>query len=257
MVDAGIIEKIQKLRALTEHRGATEDEAVAAQQRMFTLLAKYDLELSEIPDDEPTKPETTIESGYAARERSFWKHLLYAAVTRLSFSESFRRAGRIVIVGTKANILATREMASYLVETVERLANEAAAKMPGDERRRYRHSFAEGCATRIYDRLEQMRLEAHAGRMKTENPNSLLPALADLYQTTKARGRRLHRQALRQHSQRNALRQYRHEGGYVMGYNAGDKVGLHRQVGGKHQAPHRLRRGKRLAGELVPAAGLQ
>src|SRR5262249_6849259 len=34
------------------------------------------------------------------------------------------------------------------------------------------------CATRIYGRLEQIRAEAQAGRMKGEDPNSLLPALA-------------------------------------------------------------------------------
>ena len=31
-----------------------------------------------------------------------------------------------------------------------------------------------------------MRLEAQTGRMKVEEPNSLLPALADLYKTNKA-----------------------------------------------------------------------
>ncbi|HJU10707.1 MAG TPA: DUF2786 domain-containing protein [Candidatus Binataceae bacterium] len=235
MIDVNIIEKVQKLRALTEQRGATEDEAVAAQQRMFTLLAKYNLELSEIPDDEPNKPDTTIESEHAARERSVWKHLLYGAVTRLNFSESFRRARRIVIVGTKANILASREMASYLVETVERLANQAAAKVPGDERRRYRHSFAEGCATRIYDRLEQMRLEAQAGRMKTEDANSLLPALADLYQSNKARADNFIASQFGKIRNETHYASVGHEGGYVMGCNAGDKVGLHRQVGRKHQ----------------------
>lgn len=43
MIDASIIEKGQKLRAITEQRGATEDEAVAAEQLIFTLLAKYNL----------------------------------------------------------------------------------------------------------------------------------------------------------------------------------------------------------------------
>jgi len=38
-------------------------------------------------------------------------------------------------------------MADYLVQTVKRLAEEAAAEVPGDERRRFRHSFAEGCVS--------------------------------------------------------------------------------------------------------------
>jgi uncharacterized protein DUF2786 len=238
MIDSSIIERIRKLRAVTEERGATEEEAIAAEQRMFTLLAKYNLELSEIPDSEPTKPDTTIESDYCERESTVWKRYLYSAVAELNFSNSFRSAdGRIVIVGTRANIVATREMASYLVETVERLANQDAAEVPGYERRRYRHSFAEGCAIRICERLKQMQLEAQAGRMKAEDPNSLLPALADLYQTSKERVDDFIADHFGRIHHYTHYASVGHDGGYIRGYNAGDGVGLHRQVG---------RRGKRL-----------
>ena len=111
---------------------------------------------------------------------------MYAAVANLNFSECFTLRGSIYIVGTRANRIATFEMASYLIQTVERLANQEAAEVPGDERRRFRHSFSEGCGTSICERLEQMRLEAQAGRMKADNPISLLPALADLYQSSRA-----------------------------------------------------------------------
>jgi hypothetical protein len=116
-----------------------------------------------------------------------WQKLLYTAVATLNFSQCFTLRGSINIVGTRANRIATFEMAGYLIQTVERLADEEAAKVPGEERRRFRHSFSEGCANRIYERLEQMRLAAQAGRMKADNPNSLLPALADLYQSNRAR----------------------------------------------------------------------
>jgi Protein of unknown function (DUF2786) len=73
VIDSSIIEKIQKLRAITEQRGATEDEAIAAEQRMFSLLAKYNLEISQIPEGEPTRAEARIESESAARPGSVWK----------------------------------------------------------------------------------------------------------------------------------------------------------------------------------------
>src|SRR5690348_1283516 len=142
MIDASVIEKIRKLRSITEARGATEDEAVAAQQRMFTLLAKYNLELGEIPDDQPAKPDQTVEADFGDyRETVLWKRQMHHIVAELNFSTSLNSQGRIIIVGTKANIIATREMAGYLCDTVERLANEAAKTVPGDQRRRYRHSF--------------------------------------------------------------------------------------------------------------------
>lgn len=124
MIDAGVIEKIQKLRGMTE--GATEQEAIAAQQAMFTLLAKHNLEISQIPDDEPTRPDTTINSESAELPSSVWKQLLYTAVAHLNFSECFTLRGSIKIVGTRANRIVTFEMADYLVQTVKRLAEEAA-----------------------------------------------------------------------------------------------------------------------------------
>ncbi len=231
MIDSNIIEKIQKLRAITEQRGATEDEAIAAEQHMFRMLAKYNLEISQIPDGEPAKPDTRIESESAERPSSVWKQYLYSGVANLNFSECLTWRHHIIIVGTRANRIATLEMASYLIQTVERLANKEAAEVPGDERRRFRHSYAEGCATRIYERLEQMRLEAQAGRMKAEDSNSLMPALADLYLASKTRvddfitdnfGRIYHRTHYASGG---------HNGGYITGYNAGENVGLHRQIG--------------------------
>jgi hypothetical protein len=231
MIAPHIIEKIRKLRALTERRGATEEEALAAQQRMFALLARYNLELSQIPDGEPTKPDTTIDSETAERPSNVWKQYLYTAVASLNFTECFTLRGHLYVIGTKANRIATMEMVSYLIEAVQRLANEAAAEVPGDERRRYRHSFAEGCAARIYERLEALQAEAAAGRMKAADPNSLLPALADLYQMSKARVDDF----ITNHFGKLSYRTHRasggHGGGYITGYGAGDKVGLHRQVG--------------------------
>ena len=126
-------------------------------------------------------------------------------------------------------------MASYLIETVERLAKKEAAEVPGDERRRFRHSYAEGCATRIYERLEQMRVEAHAGRMKAEDPNSLLPALADLYQTNGARVYEFIADHFGKVYHRTHYTSGGHHGGYIVGYSAGGKVGLHRQIGRKQK----------------------
>ncbi|HKD90254.1 MAG TPA: hypothetical protein VKB56_00070, partial [Terriglobales bacterium] len=96
-----------------------------------------------------------------------------------------------------------------------------------------RHSFAEGCANRIYERLEQMRLAAQTGHMKAADPNSLLPALADLYQSSRARVDDFISVHFGKLHHRMHYASAGHNAGYVTGYNAGDRVGLHRQVGGK------------------------
>lgn len=101
VIDSSIIEKIQKLCAITEKRGATEDEAIAAEQRMFRLLAKYNLEISQIPDGQPTRPDTRIESEFAKRPSSVWKQCLYTGVANLNFSECFASRHYIIIVAPR------------------------------------------------------------------------------------------------------------------------------------------------------------
>ena len=107
--------------------------------------------------------EDTIEAESAERPSKVWKQYLYTAVANLNFTQCFTLRAHIYVIGTRANRIATMAMASYLIETIERLAKEAAAEVPGDERRRYRHSFAEGCAARLYERLEALQAEAAPG----------------------------------------------------------------------------------------------
>jgi len=232
-IHAIIIEKIRKLRALTEERGATEQEAIAAQQAMFNLLAKHNLEISHILHNEPGGLDTTISTESAERPSKVWKQLLYTAVANLNFSQCFTLRGSINIVGTRANRIATFEMAGYLVETVERLGEEVSADLPADERRRFRHSFSVGCANRLYERLEQMRLEAQAGHMKADGPNCLLPALVDVYQNSRARVDDFITAHFGKLQHRTHYASDGHNGGYVTGYNTGDRIGLHQQVRGK------------------------
>ena len=69
--------------------------------------------------------------------------------------------------------------------------------------------------------------------MKAADPNSLLPALADLYQSSRARVDDFITVHFGILHHRTHYASAGHNGGYVTGYNAGDRVGLHRQVGGK------------------------
>jgi hypothetical protein len=54
-----------------------------------------------------------------------------------------------------------------------------------------------------------MRREARAGRMKAEEPNRLLPALADLYQASKAQVRRKEATARGAHEVIEMVRDFR------------------------------------------------
>jgi hypothetical protein len=227
-VDSSIIEKIRKLRAMTTERGATEDEAIAAQRAVFTLLAKFNLSISEVESKSANESRAVgqekIASGLFA-----WEKLLYQAVARLNFCEYLRGHNRThIIIGSPANTIASREMAAYLVETVCKLAESAAKAEPAKTRWGFMHAFRQGCSTRLRERIEEMRAEAIAGQMKAADPNSLLPALANLYQTTAAanaafmKGMRIRHTRVNEHVRNGA--------GYHAGSAAANGIGLRKEV---------------------------
>jgi ATP dependent DNA ligase C terminal region len=57
-------------------------------------------QVSQIPDDEPTKRDTRIEADSADRPSSVWKQYLYTAVANLNFSECFTWRQHIIVVRT-------------------------------------------------------------------------------------------------------------------------------------------------------------
>jgi hypothetical protein len=66
--------------------------------------------------------------------------------------------------------------------------------------------------------------------MKAQDSNSLLPALADLYQASKALVDDFVADNFGTIYRRMHYASGGHNGGYITGYSAGEKVGLHRQI---------------------------
>lgn len=232
-IDNSIIDKIRKLRALADTaRGATEDEAMAAQQKMFELLAKHNLSLGELPTEEVSASDP-VYGEMGERVNQTWKRTIGYGVAQLNFCKYLLWGGKPQIIGTRANIAATKTMTEYLCTTVERLANQAASRVESYQRRVYRNSFSQGCASRLYSRLKELERQARAGEMKASSPDSWLPALAGVYAAATKRNDAWFAQEYpgTKISKASGSRSISHGDGYRAGQSAGDGISLNRQVG--------------------------
>lgn len=154
-VDSSIIQRLQKLLALAEDKGATEAEAETAMRLAHELLAKHNLTLSDIAGAETIK---VVEDKVDDRRPADWKHTVWNATARLYFCEyvykNIRRSIRMdrrYIIGRPDNVETTKQMAQYFIRTVLKIAkNDFACQQLG---RKYTKEFLQGCAARLAFRM--------------------------------------------------------------------------------------------------------
>ena len=231
-----MIEKIRKLRALADpKRGATEAEAAAATARMFALMAKHNLELSEL-DDKAASSEREVGQDHTKATTYSGDLFLVQSISRLNFCEYLRGAGRNrthIIIGTKSNVVATREMIDYLVSTIGKLAHEGSKSQPEDKRPSWRHAFRHGCADRLRERIEELREQARKGKARQAEGSSNLPALANLYDVAAKANADFMAKAFPKLKTSKVNAKLTSATGYAAGKAAAESVGLHKQVSAK------------------------
>jgi predicted oxidoreductase (fatty acid repression mutant protein) len=77
-----IIQKIQKLLAMSKANGASENEAMTAANRVQKLLQEHNLSLGDIKDNEIVEP---IDSESFEAEKDKWKSWIVSATAKLYF----------------------------------------------------------------------------------------------------------------------------------------------------------------------------
>lgn len=155
----GLFAKIEKLLEMGR-RGGTEAEAEVAMRKVHELLIKHNLSMAEVEAARGTS------NGYVKHfepgpRNQPWQGIVWAALAEMCFCKHYqafyRRRGRQedfrqVLIGKPANVAVAKNLAVYVVRLGERLANESAARVWRDARRRHRISFKKGFAMRIAER---------------------------------------------------------------------------------------------------------
>src|SRR5262245_1937067 len=122
---------IRKLLALAGNN-PSEVEAARAMERAFTLMAEHNLTMVQV-DILGTGDKRVEDRHRSEGEHRTWARTIWGAVAELNFcfhcymppSRNITTTDEHTLVGTRANIAATKVMAEYLIATVDRLAREA------------------------------------------------------------------------------------------------------------------------------------
>lgn len=190
-----VIQRIRKLMALTEGRGCSEAEAALAASHVQRLLAEHNLSMAAVAvhsASDRTRGEAKFRQVYK------WQRRLMKALGETNYCTVLERTvflgadgkpaewGKPVfdgydLIGRIDNVATTRLMFEYLLQAIDRLAKEF-ARDPLLYFTRATHSFREGCADRLIERVKQ-RYEALLAEQEAEakarppSNGSSLPAL--------------------------------------------------------------------------------
>lgn len=138
--------RVKKLLALA--KSPYENEAISAIRKANELMAEYNL----------TQAEFTgyINKSVKSTKRAVkWRTVLANAVENLYATYHFRdvNTGEFVFYGEELDVFMATEMFSYLVKTIDRMANQNIRK---NAKHHYRQSYRDGVARRLWDRMNEL-----------------------------------------------------------------------------------------------------
>lgn len=229
-----LVDRVRKLLA-NAGNNPNEHEAAVAMEIASRLIAQHNLDADKIKGTD-NKDERVRESYNSNTMRQKWARYVWYGVADLNFcmywyEHRSHQPDKHCLIGTPANVVATKVMSEYLVEAVERLAQDSS--ISGHER----PAFKLGCATRLQARLIALKKDRAKGEGPTTT-STTLPALLDLYTAHKAANEEAYKDAFGAGKLRKgeSVKTSRDDG-FAKGYAAGNTISLNIQVdGNKRQA---------------------
>ncbi len=217
-----IKDKIQKMLELAKRAG-TEEESATAMRMVLQSLAKHNLDMSDIENEEEQEEDVVQLSVNGGKQA--WQELVWISISSLYFCRVFssrrNRDGKFyktfVLIGRKSNVDAAQTVISYLIE----LGKELSAGVGGAL---YRNSFKLGYSCRISDRCEDEK--SRVTNVNLVEYASMAPAIINLYAVTKAENEDFLDKLNLNLKNKTIAPQYRDEQGYRAGVEAGSKVSL-------------------------------
>lgn len=228
-----IISKLKKLLAMSQDK-SSENEAMIAAKQLHSLLAKHNISMAELGNDDEQEP---IDQDHMVQKCRPWKRVIAYNVAKLYFCQMyFMRTGKgksqYVFVGTDSNRTFAMYITSMIIQTLEKQARRECKEVYGQEVPAFVNSFWTAASTRISERCNQLIDSAKAGTLEDEQGNTL-PVLASIYDQThseisswlESQGTKLKATSANMRSNNAA--------GNSRGAKAGDSVQLSRAIQGK------------------------
>lgn len=247
----GLMSKLQKLKNLKEGAEAvgSTHEAENAAAMLTKLLLLHNLEMEDVEKAGIEAKVKMADVEYdldekQAKTEAGWLEILVHAVAHHCMCKVLKKAkmfnshaydqGRLIIIGDKTNVATVFYIVEQLIVKIDIACKGAWKQYDGDEKRNtFRRGFLRGAVAAIKRRLwlqeEEMKEEINMSSGKV--PHSMAMVLANKrqeaedYMMTKFKPRTVKTRA-------SSLSGY---GGYVEGMKAGEKMDIHRGVGGNKE----------------------
>ncbi len=233
-----ILDRIKKIMALANDRGATEGERDAAMFKVHEILAKYNLTMAEADAHGITSEEKRTGGAMDTGNRKFphvWQRTVAGAIARLYFCDYFFEHGdRQVImhffVGKQSNVFTAQEMTKYVITSIEKEARQSKREVMGDGT--YERNFAKGAAGVIRERCYEIRKNAEKKPAQTSSCTALV--LASVYDLENKANEKFIADQMKISLKYSSMHQRSaHVAGYEEGRDFGGRINLNTQLSGR------------------------
>jgi len=160
-MDERILDKVRKLLALTEARGATPEEAALAASKAQALLFAHNLTLAQVEATGRNGSKESYEKTdfvlNATRFSLSWHRSLLTSIANANFGKAVYGAGaKAYIIGRKSDVEVIVYLYQYLSREIERLGDHIRHQEGVIEhKRRWKVSFCYGAVTTVRVRLKE------------------------------------------------------------------------------------------------------
>jgi hypothetical protein len=230
-----IMDKIRKVLALTN--SPNEHEAALAAQMAQELLARYNIDISQVreKDENGKKSKIAHDTNYKSSSKPQWRALRDICAQmyfcKYYYIKTFGNQEYSCYIGEPHNIEVAKLMSEYLIEAVKRLAKEGRKNYPMKERANYWHSFTTAASHRLYWRIKA-RIDETRKKATVASDGRNLPALNDLYESARQRHEEFMAQIGIRLKTTRGQTGGSHTGGLIEGRAAGDRISIDPQIRG-------------------------
>src|SRR5687768_7100621 len=172
MVQERVIEKVRKMLAIANDRGASEGERDNAMRMAHSYLVKFNLSMDSIEntDRDRVKEEDTL------RQANDWSRACMNAISDLFFCKFFfmhdkiNQVDRNFFIGKKSNAMTAKELSLFVVRSINKEANKTRKSLKADSK--FSRSFCEGATMKIIERCLKLKEEAIKADSKDNSTTS-------------------------------------------------------------------------------------
>lgn len=230
-----VIAKVRKLLALGTNDGATDGERANAMRMAHKLLAKYNLDMSDVSDAE--KEQVDERGSHAARFYGRpWAQMVCISVAKLMFCRYLLQPGRRAddtihhFIGRRTNAISAALLAEYVVKSIRKESGKRAREM--FQGNAWRRTFATGAAVAVHARVKDM---LDAAQPAPEPGKALV--LADVYRTEDAANAEWIEGNVQTGKSVGRAKDLQSGTAFARGRDYGSTIPLNRQVAGGADAP--------------------